>query len=145
MVKSRSVIVGSTPSGNHHADVHTIADLKAGQVDVDLVWNVVDAAEELNGITHHVQNAATAQTWAVIFIDEVTRHFNGKFGIRGYTEKVNMLRPVSHRMKLYVTRQDTFVLAADVERVHRRKQIPRGHLALQVAGLDGNLQGRLPP
>ena len=58
-VKSRSVMVGFTPSGSlMRRDVHRVADLEPGQVDIEMLGDGVGRAAHRNLVAHDVEHAA---------------------------------------------------------------------------------------
>ena len=65
MVKSRSVIAARRARGQLHvADVDRIADFEAGDVDLDVVGDLVRIADQFEFVAHDVEHAAALQARA---------------------------------------------------------------------------------
>ena len=75
MVKSRSVIALTDALGQRDvADVDRIADVEAGDVDRDLVGDLVGVADQFELVADDVEHAAALEAGRGLFVDEAHRH-----------------------------------------------------------------------
>src|SRR3546814_6686184 len=95
----------------HRGDVHAVADLQAGQIDLDVLRNGVSPAGQLDLVAHDVEHAAALDAGALILVDEVHRHLDVDAGGGGDAQKIDVDRLVAHRIELHVARQHALGLA----------------------------------
>ncbi len=75
MVKSRSVIALSVALGQgDRRDVQRIADVEAGEADLDLLRYLGGVADQLELVADRVQHAAALQALRCFLVDEADRH-----------------------------------------------------------------------
>ena len=106
MVKSRSVIAdfGALGQGDL-ADVERIADVEAGEADLDLLGNLGRVADQLELVADRVEHAAALEARRLLLVDEVDRHRDGDLGVLGDAQEIDMQRPVGDRVELDVLGQ----------------------------------------
>src|SRR5690606_23972242 len=116
------------------AGVNGFADVAAGEVDHELLGDVVDRAGHLDLVADDVQHAAALEPRTVLLVDEPHGDPQRQRGTLRDAEKIDVYREVANRIELDVAGNDARLLAADVDHVERRQEAS----ALQVP------QQRLP-
>src|SRR3546814_16733073 len=95
----------------HRGDVHAVADLQAGKIDLEVLRNGVSPAGQLDLVAHDVEHAAALDAGALILVDEVHRHLDVDAGGGGDAQKIDVDRLVAHRIELHVARKHALGLA----------------------------------
>ena len=113
-----------------------VADIEAGQVDVETLRDVVDAAMHLDRVTHHVEHAAATNAGALFFVDEGARHFDGDLSVGGDTQQVDMLRKLIDRVNLQIAGDHPFRFAVDLQIEDGREESARVDALLDVARIE---------
>jgi hypothetical protein len=105
------------------ADVDAVADVEPGQVELELLGDVVDAAQHLDLVADDVQEAAALDARALLFVDEDARHVDVGPRRLGDAQEINMQCPAVHGVELHVARQHPLrAAAADVHRINGREK-----------------------
>ena len=113
-----------------------VADLEAGQVDLEELGDGGRLGTHRNLVHDHVQHAAALDARGGRLVLEVHRHLDGDDRVRADAQEVEMQRLVRHRIDLHVARQDIVALAVDVDRQSVIEETLAVHDALDRLGLD---------
>ena len=92
-----------------------LADLEAGQVDQDFVWNEIGRAIEIDLVTHDVEHATLLEAGRGLMILEVHRDFDMDAGVLAKTQEIHMADEVAHRLELDVARNGAHHRTIDFE------------------------------
>ena len=100
-----------------------IADVEAGEADLDLLGDLGRVADQLELVADRVQHAAALQARRLLLVDEADRHRDGDLGVLGNAQEIDMQRPVGDRMELDVLGQGADGRAAGVDHHHRVHEV----------------------
>ena len=92
-----------------------VADLEAGQVDLEILRDGVGLGAHRDLVQHDVEHAAALDAGRRRFVPEVDRHLHGDDRLGPDAQEVEMERLVRHRVDLHVARQDLVARALDVD------------------------------
>ena len=115
-----------------------IADVAAGQVDLELRRYRIRLAGHLDFVTHHVEHAAALEAGRLLLVEEHHGHHDVDLGIPPDPKEIDMDRPVGDRVELQVAGQDPLAAAADLNVEQRGKEAAAADLAPQVLGVQGD-------
>ena len=87
-------------------EMDRVADLEAGQVDLEILGDGGRLGAHGDLVQHDVQHAAALDAGRRRFVLEVDRHLHGDDRVGPDAQEVEMQRLVRHRIDLHVARQD---------------------------------------
>ena len=84
--------------------MHAFTDLKAREINIYFVRDIVDPTNEFNCVSDLVQDPTAPQAWTIVLVDKFAWHFDCQLGIGCYSQKIHMLSPVGYWVELHVAR-----------------------------------------
>ena len=123
------------------ADVNRIANLEAGDIDVDLARDAGRIAHQFQFVAHDVEHAALLEARRCFFIDERDRHGDFNRGVLGQAQEVGMQGAIRNRMKGNVLGQGAKRLSANLDHHDRVHEVAGAQLAHQFLCFDMDRQG----
>ncbi len=143
---------GEVPLGNrrlgafgqfHLGDVDRLADVKAGQVDDDLLGDIVGRAKELDLVADDIENAARLEARRGFMVAEMDRHLDADTSILAEPQEIDMDNEIPHGLELDVARNDAKGFPAEVEIDEGCRETAGADMGEQVSIAQGNERGFL--
>ena len=118
------------------ADVDRIANVKAGDVDHDVVGDLVSFADQFQLVAHDVEHRAALEAGRLVFIREDHGHRDVHLGIGRQAQEVDMKRAIADRVEGHVLRQGAQRSAAQLDLDHRVEEVASAQLLAQQLFFD---------
>ena len=124
-------------------DVDGVANVGAGEVDVEMLGDGVGRNQELDFMGDDVEGATTADARRTSLVQEV--HGNRDLDLGGVADadEVDVGQRIGDRVMLVVARQDAEDGAVELDRGDVRQEAAGVQTLERLLGVDGDLEGRL--
>ena len=106
-----------------HRHMDRLADINAGQIDVDAGWDRVWRNHHFNRMLHEVDRATALDPGRSDLVDNMDRHFHLDFLASRQTEKVDMQGLIADRIELVVARNNADFLTIDIDLENGRQEM----------------------
>src|SRR5262249_50956224 len=107
----------------HRRDVQRLADVEAGEVGRDDFRNLLDRADEFDGVAHDVKRAATLEARRFFGVDEFHRNGDADRRARRDALEVDMGQRVLQRIELEAARNDLMLRAVEFDVYQRGQEV----------------------
>ena len=121
---------------NTSAEPMTNAAELAGEVGLDVGWDIGGGAHQVYLVPDHVHHAAAAQSLAFFLVDESNRYGDGQPRGGAHALEVDVQRHVGHRVELYLARQDPMAFAVDLDLQKRGEKARLYDLLIQSMRIE---------
>ena len=119
-------------------DMNRVADLEAGQVDLEMLGDGVGRAAHRDLVAHDVEDAAALEARGGGFVQEAHRHLDSDERILADAHEVDMDGEVANGIELHVARDHPRLLAVDVEGEDGALEVTGMELRVDRAVVDGD-------
>src|SRR5690606_26376483 len=99
----------------HGRDMDRVADVEAGQVDLEVLGNPVGGNGHLDRVAHDVEHGALPEAGRLLLVDEVHRHVNHEIGVLAHAQEIHMHEEIAHGLKLVILWDHAVLLAIDLD------------------------------
>jgi hypothetical protein len=125
----------------HRRDVQRLADLEAGEVGFDEFRNLLDRANEFDGVAHDVERAAALDARRFFRVDEFHRNGDAQRRARRDALEVDMRQRVTQRIKLKAARNDLMLGAVEIDVDQRGQEVTDVETLGDFAEFERNRHG----